>query len=220
MPVHITQRGNFRQPVFAREYDYRMFLEFLGRYAVEYRNRVVGYCLMPNHFHLVAIPGQDDGISAMLRALNSKYARTLNERLERQGHVWQARFGSASMSERHYRAALSYVDLNPVRAGLVRDAMLYEWSSARAHAGLVAAPAFLDSVEFSRMYSAEEWGEIMGREEGKEDIAALRKATKLGTICGDAAYVAQMERQYGRRLAIRPPGRPRKELGKAAGVKD
>ncbi len=216
VPVHVTQRGNFRHPVFSAEYDYRLMLELLERYSVDYGNRVIGYCLLSNHFHLVVIPDRDDGVSKMMMALTSKFARTLNERSQRQGHVWQGRFGSASMSENHYRTALAYVDLNPVGAGITRDATMYRWSSAAAHAGLCAYPSFLDVLEFSRMYTALDWAEILGAKLREEHVEELRKATRVGTVSGEPEFVKKMETMYGRVFERKAPGRPRKRKAAAA----
>ena len=216
VPVHVTQRGNFRHPVFSTDHDYRLLLELLARYSAEYGNRVIGYCLLSNHFHLVVIPDRDDGVSAMMMALTSKFARTLNERSERRGHLWQGRFGSASMSEKHYRTALAYVDLNPVRAGLTREATVYRWSSAAAHAGLCEYPPFLDGPEFSRMYSTLEWAGILGAEIRKEHVQELREATRVGTVSGEPEFVKKMELKYGRVLERKAPGRPRKQLAATA----
>ena len=113
VPVHVTQRGNFRALVFTEESDYLLFLRLLKRYSRMYQNRVVGYCLMPNHVHLVVVPVLDNGVTAMMRVLSSTYSRIVNEQCGRKGHGFEARFGSASMSDRHYRTALAYVDLNP-----------------------------------------------------------------------------------------------------------
>ena len=220
VPAHVTQRGNFRKPVFFHEYDYRMFLELLGRYAGEFGNRVAGYCLMPNHFHLILIPERDGGVSRMMQVLNSQYARIFNEKLERQGHLWQARFGASSMSDRHYRSALAYVDLNPVRAGLAFDATAYRWSSAAAHAGLCEYPAYLDKGEFSRMFSAGDWTECLRLEQCGVALADLRRATHLGTVSGDPEFVREMEKKYGRVLERNRPGRPRKTAGLGAAAGD
>jgi putative transposase len=208
VPLHVTQRGNFRAPVFRGEGDYQLYLELLRMYSKEYGIRVVGYCLMPNHVHLVVIPARERGVSQMIRVLAGTSSRLLNERLKRVGHVWQARFYSATLSDLHYRTALACVDLNPVRAGLVKEAVDYRWSSAGAHMGVVADRGLLDWGEFSQMYSEKEWGEILRVEENKALVEELRYATRVGRIAGGPEFVKRLEVQYGRTLTPKRPGRP------------
>ncbi len=210
VPLHVTQRGNFRAPVFRGEGDYELYVRLLRLYARRYGNRVVGYCLMPNHVHLVVIPGHGEGVSAMLQALAGTSSRLMNEQMERVGHVWQGRFHSATLGHLHYRTALAYVDLNPVRAGLVKEAAEYRWSSAGAHSGERAYPDFLDREEFSGMYSEGEWREILRAEEDKALVEELRYATRVGRAAGGAEFVKQLETQYGRTLTRKSPGRPLK----------
>lgn len=163
VPLHVTQRGNFRAPVFRGEGDYELYVRLLRLYVRRYGNRVVGYCLMPNHVHLVVIPGHGEGLSAMVQALAGASSRLLNEQMERVGHVWQGSFYSATLGHLHYRTALAYVDLNPVRAGLVKEAAEYRWSSAAAHAGERAYPDFLDRDEFPRCIRSGSGGRFCGR---------------------------------------------------------
>ena len=210
VPLHVTQRGNFRAPVFRGEGDYELYVRLLRLYARRYGNRVVGYCLMPNHVHLVVIPGHGEGLSAMVQALAGASSRLLNEQMERVGHVWQGRFYSATLGHLHYRTALAYVDLNPVRAGLVKEAAEYRWSSAAAHAGERAYPDFLDRDEFSALYSERAWREILRAEEDKALVEELRYATRVGRVAGGAEFIKQLEAQSGRRLTPKPSGRPRK----------
>jgi len=99
---------------------------------------------------------------------------------------------------------------------MVREATEYRWSSAAAHAGLVAAPSFLDCQEFARMYTGAEWVEILRLEERKEDVEELRRATRLGTIFGSAEFIKQMEQKYGRVLERKKVGRPKKDESRAA----
>ncbi|MBL8237720.1 MAG: transposase [Bryobacterales bacterium] len=212
VPVHVTQRGNHRRETFESDGDYECFLRLLGKYTTMYQNRVVGYCLMPNHFHLVVVPEEERSVSSMIRALTSKYARIVNERSERKGHLWEDRFGSVSMSDRHYRTALAYVDLNPVRAGLVGSASDFTWSSAGAHMGLSTYPKWLDMREFRKLYTSEEWQETLRLKEDESAVSELRRATQLGRVLGDETFVRQLEQRYGKALEPRRPGRPRKVL--------
>src|SRR5438477_12199367 len=93
---------------------------------------------MANHVHLVAVPSAADGLERMLKPLHSRYAQRINRLRGWKGHVWQGRFFSSALDERHMWAAIRYVERNPVRAGLVQRAEEYAWSSAPAHAGLRA----------------------------------------------------------------------------------
>lgn len=144
--------------------------------------------------------------------MTSRYAKAINERAERKGHLWEDRFGSAAMSLKHYRMALAYVDLNPVRAGLVTAAGDYEWSSARAHLGREPGPGWLDGGEFANIHTTDEWQVILGRKEEETDVTALRQATRLGLFLGDGAFVKEMEARYGKPLERRPPGRPKRVM--------
>jgi putative transposase len=133
-PHHVTQRGNNRQPVFLSPDDRRLYLELLGRHAGRCGARVLAYCLMTNHVHLVAVPEQEDSLAEAFGRTHSEYALALNQAEGRSGHVWQNRFFSCPMSGSHLLNAVRYVELNPVRARLAAVAWEWPWSSARAHA--------------------------------------------------------------------------------------
>ena len=132
-PHHVTQRGNNRQKVFFSAADRRIYLLLLGSHCHRWKLTLLGYCLMPNHVHLVAVPEQETSLAKAVGRTNYEYAVYLNGRRRRSEYVWQNRFYSTSLSRDHLVAALRYVDLNPVRAGLVVEAVSYEWSSAAAH---------------------------------------------------------------------------------------
>ena len=88
---HITQRGNNRQPVFLAPEDYPRYLDLLRRYAARYGARVLGYCLMTNHVHLIAVPDKESSLAQTLRCAHSEYALELNRTEGRSGHIWQNR---------------------------------------------------------------------------------------------------------------------------------
>ena len=133
VPHHVTQRGNRRQETFFGKADYRAYLELMaewcGRCAVE----IWAYCLMPNHVHLIATPKTQDGLRRAIGEAHRRYTRRVNGREDWTGHLWQGRFTSFPMDETHLLAAARYVELNPVRARLMKRAQDYPWSSARAH---------------------------------------------------------------------------------------
>ena len=133
VPHHITQRGNNRQNIFLSEVDYQVYLRLLRNECRRYGMRLLGYCLMTNHIHLVAIPDQPDSLACAIGRAHVNYTQLVNRRHRRAGHLWQSRYYSCPLGRQHLRLALAYVDLNPLRAGLVERAVDYKWSSASAH---------------------------------------------------------------------------------------
>jgi len=133
LPHHITQRGNRRQQTFFCQEDYAAYLELLADWGGERGVEVWAYCLMPNHVHLIAVPGSEDGLGRAIGEAHRRYTRRINIREKWRGYLWQGRFACFVMDEPYLLAAARYVELNPVRAGLVADAAEWPWSSARAH---------------------------------------------------------------------------------------
>jgi putative transposase len=132
--VHVVQRGNNRGAMFQDEFDYRLFLWLLGRESACHRVAVHGYVLMTNHVHLMATPGDPRSLSRLMQGIGRTYVPVFNRRHERSGGLWEGRYRSFTISsERYWLTCLRYVELNPVRAGLVPVPEHYRWSSARAH---------------------------------------------------------------------------------------
>ena len=132
-PHHTTQRGNYRQEVFLRDEDRRLYLDLLREFSRHHNVAIQAYCLMSNHVHLIAVPREPHSLSRLLQRVHSEYARALHLRLRRVGHLWQARFASVPLDESHFWAAMVYVEQNPVRAHMVEHPWDWSWSSARAH---------------------------------------------------------------------------------------
>jgi putative transposase len=137
IPHHVTQRGNGRATTFFREEDYRLYKTLLAEHAAAADVEVWAWVLMPNHVHLVMVPSDPDGLRKALSITHRRYAGTIHTRLERSGHFWQGRFGCVAMDEAHLGAAVRYIALNPVRAGLVKRAADWPWSSIHAQLGRV-----------------------------------------------------------------------------------
>jgi putative transposase len=206
VPHHVTQRGNNRQDVFLQDEDRRFYLETLRKQCELHGLAVLGYCLMTNHVHLVAIPRQAHSLARGLGKTHPFHAQRFNRRYGRVGHLWQNRFFSCPLGRSHREAALAYVDLNPVRAGLVGSAGGYPWSSAAAHLNGIDPTGVIDREAWNQSGRRCDWGEFLSRAEAVDGASLLRRATLLGTPLGEAEFVARLEQGSGRRLRPRPPG--------------
>jgi len=140
---HVTARGNRQQPVFPTSGDHSLFLDLLRRVAERYRWRCLGYCLMPNHYHLlVVIPTPT--LSVGIQLLNGRYAQTFNQHHQTSGHLFQGRFHSVHLERQsHLLELCRYLVLNPVRGGLCQSPGEWRWSSYRATVGVDKQPSFL-----------------------------------------------------------------------------
>ncbi len=208
-PLHLTQRGNYRQPIFFSDDDRTHFLALLDHHADLRHVRIHGHALMSNHFHLVVTGRVEDGVSRFMQHLTAQYAQYLHGRLNRRGRLWQSRFFSCVLDDPHFLAALAYVDLNPVRARIVAQATDYPWSSAAAHAGLVAPPPWLDLE--TRPLAPEPWRHRLLQPQDHAAIAALRRATRTEIPLGEPGFVEALEAKFQIRLQPLPLGRPTKK---------
>ena len=200
---HVTQRGNRRQPVFFGDGDYRAYRTLLAEGCARAGVAVWGYCLMPNHVHLVLVPGSAGGLRAALGEAHRRYTWRINLREGWRGYLWQGRFASVAMDEAHLMAAARYVELNPVRARLAAKAEDWPWSSARAHLegrddGLVTVARLLERES--------DWRSFLDQGLSEEAYEALRAGERTGRPLGSDAFVASLERDLGRPLARRKPG--------------
>ena len=133
IPHHVTQRGNRRQQTFFCDKDYKEYLPFIGGSCESWGVEILAYCLMPNHIHLIAVPKESEALARAIGDGHLQYTRQVNRRMGWTGHLWQGRFFSVPLDDSHVLAAVRYIELNPVRAGLVKDPAEYPWSSAHAH---------------------------------------------------------------------------------------
>jgi putative transposase len=151
---HLTQRGVDRQPVFFADRDRHVYLQLVQRAATQFGVSLVGYCLMPNHVHWIAVPESPASLFKTFGRAHGRYAQYSNSLLQRSGHFWQNRFYSCAMDDAHLWAALRYIERNPVRSGLRAASEDWTWSSAAVHVGLQAAPQWLDLAVASEVYSS------------------------------------------------------------------
>lgn len=208
-PHHITQRGNYGQVLFETSSDYLQYLAWLKEYSEKYSFRVWAYCIMNNHVHFVGVPMEDDSLARTFNTLHQRYSLCFNKKRDVRGHLWQGRFYSCVLDERHLYAAIRYVENNPVTAGIVPKAHDYQWSSARAH--VLHQPDDLLSDGLHLLEEIKNWSAYLAEKEDETLTKNIRRLTKTGLPCGDEAFVRKMELILGRKLATASRGRPRKK---------
>jgi putative transposase len=171
---------------------------------------VVGYCLMSNHVHLIAIPRKVDVMGRAVKDTHGRYAAYGNAVHHSSGHVWQGRFYSCPLDESHLWKALRYTELNPVRAGLVAKAERWEWSSAAAHCGVLQPDACLAMEFWQAGWSACSWRTFLATGETESELTTIRQCTHTGRPLGTREFIGSLEREMHRYLAAQKRGRPRK----------
>jgi REP-associated tyrosine transposase len=206
-PHHLTQRGNRRQETFFEDDDYRTYMELMaescGRCGVE----VWAYCLMPNHVHLIVVPSDEEGLAGAIGEAHRRYSRHVNFREGWRGHLWQGRFASFVMDDDYLLAAARYIELNPVRARIVRKPHRYRYSSARAHLEGRADPLLSDSPLRSMV---DDWSSFLSEGTDEQEQALLRRHESTGRPLGSKRFIRKLEKILGRVLRPQKGGRPRK----------
>lgn len=215
-PHHIIQRGNNRQAIFFSDNDYRFFLECLQQAKLKCCCRIYAYVLMTNHVHLLVEPYQAGDLGRFMQSVGRRYVRYINETYRRSGTMWEGRFKSALVSRDEYLMVCSrYIELNPVRAGLVRHPQEYRWSSYQCRA-LGIPDRLLDEDPWYAGLgtSAEEkhrrYREWMESEIKEGEWDGIRGATQRGRVLGREKFQKEIEAMTGRRLVGETRGRRRK----------
>jgi putative transposase len=210
-PHHVTQRGNAHQYILETDGDRLVYLDLLRRNCRLQRLSLLGYCLMSNHVHLIAVPEHDESLRLALKHTHGRYAAYFNARCASSGHVWQGRYYSCPLDLPHLWAALRYTELNPVRAGIVVEPAAYPWSSAGAHCDSSRADAALDIQPWRQVWTPAAWREYLQATGGMEEADAIRRYTHTGRPLGTPDFVAALEEALHRRLQPEKGGRPPKQ---------
>jgi putative transposase len=177
---HVTQRGNNRQTVFFDDEDRRFYLSLLENYISKYYIDMLGFSLMTNHVHLVLIPPEANALANALGKVHSRYSQHINLKQGRSGHLWQNRFFSCPLEPPHLWCALCYVERNPVRAQMVKQAWDYPWSSARAHVTGRDESGLLEMDLWRAAFTPAEWRKILETPEEPTILTGIRNATRHG----------------------------------------
>lgn len=214
MPQHVVQRGNNRQICFAAEDDYATYALWLSEAAEIFRVQVHAWVFMTNHIHLLATPLKEAALSSMMQHLGRRYVRYFNSTYRRTGTLWEGRFKSCLVqSEQYLLACQRYIEMNPVKAGMVSHPSQYHWSSYSAHA-LGTDPA---------LWTPHEQYLILGKtpNERQQNYIELFKnslpneriqqSLNQGLALGNDRFREEIEQLTGVRQQLLKPGRKRKE---------
>ena len=211
---HVIQRGNNRQAIFASPSDYQSLLDLLSDNAKKFDVAIHAYVLMGNHFHLLATPQTADGLPQMMQAVGRRYVRHFNDAQGRSGTLWEGRYKSTLIqSDRYLLACMAYIDLNPVRAGMVAQAADYPWSSHGHYTGLrsdrliTPHPLYweLGNTPFAREVA---YADLVRCGVTERQQADLTQSALRGWALGEADFVADLQKKTERRVMKRRAGRP------------
>jgi putative transposase len=202
---HILNRGNGGAIVFHKEADYAAFLALLPIAKTKFPVRVFGFCLMPNHFHLVLQPANADALSPFMQWWMTSHVRRYHRHYHSSGHVWQGRFKSFPIQQdEHFLTVLRYVVRNPVRAQLVASATQWSWSSLHH-------PTLVDP---SPVPLPDEWLRWIDTPLFEHELTTLRTCLTRQSPFGSPEWQAQFADTAGLASTLRPRGRPRKTSNK------
>lgn len=216
IPWHIIQRGNNRSSCFYSEVDYRYYLDTLQKLALRYRCSVHAYVLMTNHVHLLLTPDEADGPALLMKHLGQRYVQYINRYYRRSGTLWEGRFRSClAQSDEYVLRCYRYIELNPVRADMVRHPRDYRWSSFQTNGDGRADALIAPHAEYLRLAATPEERRKVYRDLFKahldaDSLAEIRNATNGNYALGSERFRAEIEQALGRRATPARAGRPAK----------
>ena len=207
---HVLNRGNGRSNVFHKDDDFAAFVRLMRQAHDKVPLRIVGYCLMSNHFHVVLWPQGDGDLSVWMQWLLTAHVRRYHRHDKGSGHVWQGRFKAFPIQDdEHDLTVLRYERRNPLRANLVERSQDWEWSSLKPT--VRSGPDGL--ISDGPVPKPTAWTRIVNGVETEAELTALRSSVERGTPFGDAGWQIETAEQLGLESSLRPRGRPRLDGG-------
>jgi putative transposase len=204
--LHLIQRGNNRQAMFFADTDFPVYHEALVDAALRYGCAVHAYVFMTNHVHLLLTPSSQEGPSRVMQSVGRRYVRYVNTTYQRTGTLWEGRFKSAIVdSERYFLACSRYIELNPVRAGMVNSPQDYPWSSYRhnaqgKHDSLLKTHRVFQRLGSDQPSRRDAYRHLFRGALGPGDLERIRFATEAGTVIGNDRFREQVEKVLKRRI--------------------
>ena len=218
IPQHIIQRGNNRQVCFNNDEDISVYANWLFDYSKKYAVRIHAWVFMTNHVHLLATPWEEGGVSKMMQSLGRYYVRYLNQTYRRTGKIWEGRFKSSLVESSEYLLqCYRYIELNPVRAGMVQDPADYPWSSYRSNGLGIASKLITPHELYLRLGNSledrlENYRSLFRQNLGGKVLEAIRESVNKGLVFGSERFKDEIENNLRRRVRSAKPGRKPREL--------
>ncbi|MEM8814416.1 MAG: transposase [Pseudomonadota bacterium] len=215
LPQHVIQRGVDRQAVFFEPRDYELYLHCLRDAATQFECNVHAYVLMTNHTHLLITPQSERSIPLLMQAMGRTYVQSLNRLYQRSGPLWQGRYKASLVQDNHYLlSCYRYIELNPVRAGVVRSPGQYPFSSYAHNAldaldGLVTPHSVYLSLGPSTASRLAAYRKLFSNELSPELLTLIRSVTNACQLLGSDGFKDQIEAMLGRSVRPGKSGRPK-----------
>ncbi len=215
-PVHIIQRGNNRSATFYTDDDYRFYLEALHKASKQYHCDIHAYVLMTNHVHLLVTPITESGVSSLMQSVGRRYVRYVNHTYKRTGTLWEGRFKHSLIQDNIYYLICSrYIELNPVRAGMVIRPEDYNWSSYQHNAQgqpnpLIQPHALYLALGQSKDERMQNYQALFQAHIDRDTMEVIRKATNKDQVLGNDKFKAEIEQMLNRRINSYEHGGDRK----------
>jgi putative transposase len=220
VPVHIVQRGHSRDPVFFEDADYLAYLGWLKSGAERYHCAIHAYVLMTNHIHILATPRETDSITRMMQYVGRHYVPYINHTYGTSGSIWEGRYKASLVQDENYLlTCMRYIELNPVRADMVRSPAYYRWSSYRANAQgkadeLIRPHAIYLSLARNSEKRCEAYRELFKAHVEPQDLNDIRSSLQTGTPLGNDQFKQKVEAKLGLKVGQAKRGRPFKNVNK------
>jgi len=217
--MHVVQRGNNRQATFYADEDYRRYLDILFEYAEQHGCAIHTYVLMTNHIHLLLTPETEKSVSNMMQAIGRKYVRYVNGVYQRTGTLWEGRYKSAIIDSDHYLLTCSrYIELNPVRAGMVNGPDEYKWSSYFVNAlgkddkGTITPHVLYEELGSTKQQRQRRYRALFENAVDKDDLMLIRNNTQQCTVIGKNRFQDEIEMMLTRKIMKCTHGGDRKSI--------
>ena len=214
VPVHIVQRGHSRNPVFFEDADYSAYLGWLKSGAERYHCAIHAYVLMTNHIHILATPRDAESITRMMQYVGRHYVPYINHTYGTTGSLWEGRYKAGLIQDEHYLlTCMRYIELNPVRADMVRSLAHYRWSSYRANAQgkpdeLITQHAIYLSLGESPDTRCDAYKKLFKTHVELQDLNDIRSSLQTGTPLGNDHFKQKIETKLGMKVGQSKRGRP------------